>query len=90
MGGLLTQISNPKALLFFASILPQFVDPRGNVIGQLIILGIASLVVEASVLSMYSFTARRLVAVGAGNSTALWFERIGGAMMLGIAARVAE
>ena len=38
--GMLTNILNPKAALFFLAVLPQFVNaPRGNVTEQMLILG---------------------------------------------------
>ena len=45
--GLPVQISNPKALLFFVAILPQFID-RGRPIGmQIVIFGVTSIVIES-------------------------------------------
>ncbi|QTS88057.1 LysE family translocator [Ectopseudomonas khazarica] len=37
--GLLTNISNPKALLFCSVLLPQFVDASADVAGQFFVLG---------------------------------------------------
>ena len=32
-------MSNPKALLWFGAFIPQFVDPGGNYVGQIMLLG---------------------------------------------------
>lgn len=37
--GLLVILSNPKALLFFGAFIPQFVDPTGDYVGQVVLLG---------------------------------------------------
>src|SRR6266581_1917975 len=44
--GFFLQAANPKALLFFTAILPQFIDARHNVAFQIFVLGISSIVVE--------------------------------------------
>ena len=44
--GVLTQGANPKALIFFSAILPQFVDPHGAIGWQMLILGVSSMVIE--------------------------------------------
>jgi homoserine/homoserine lactone efflux protein len=41
--GFLVLMSNPKALLWFGAFIPQFVDPAGNYIAQLIILGLTAM-----------------------------------------------
>lgn len=41
--GLVTQIANPKATVFFSALVPQFIAPeRGHVPLQLVILGVTS------------------------------------------------
>lgn len=51
--GLLTQGANPKSLVFFTAILPQFIDPAAAVAPQVAILGISSVVIELMVLCLY-------------------------------------
>ena len=57
--GLLTQLSNPKAIVFFSALLPQFISPDGGVVQQLVVLGVISLAVELAVLSSYGWLAER-------------------------------
>jgi threonine/homoserine/homoserine lactone efflux protein len=37
--GFLVMMANPKALLFFGAFIPQFVDPKGNYVAQIALLG---------------------------------------------------
>ena len=48
--GFVLQAANPKALLFFTAILPQFIDAHHNVAFQILVLGISSIVVEFVIL----------------------------------------
>lgn len=53
--GLITQLSNPKAIIFFSALLPQFVTPGGNLFVDFIILGLISIAVEFPVLMFYGW-----------------------------------
>ena len=43
--GFLVLMANPKALLWFGAFIPQFVDPSGNYVGQIILLGVTAMAV---------------------------------------------
>ena len=85
---LIVQGANPKALLFFVAVLPQFIDPAGPVGTQLLVLGASSTLIELCVLALYvgfAVQARRL----AGARVAGTLERIGGACLVAAGVRLA-
>jgi len=43
--GFLVLMSNPKALLLFGAFIPQFVDPKGDYIRQVLLLGVIAMAV---------------------------------------------
>jgi homoserine/homoserine lactone efflux protein len=44
--GLLTAISNPKALLFYGAFLPQFIDPARDLLRQFVVMAVVFVAVE--------------------------------------------
>jgi homoserine/homoserine lactone efflux protein len=86
--GLVVQGANPKALVFFVALLPQFIDPNDSIPWQVFVLGVSSTVLELGVLALYVFTAARArEMLGSGFATRL--ERIGGAFLVAAGARLA-
>jgi homoserine/homoserine lactone efflux protein len=84
----IVQAANPKALVFFIALLPQFINPAGSVAWQILVLGISSVVIEFMVLSLYAALAARARTIsGARFSGSL--ERIGGAFLIAAGARLA-
>jgi threonine/homoserine/homoserine lactone efflux protein len=57
--GFLVLMANPKALLLFGAFIPQFVDPNGNYVGQVILLGVTAMVVAGIFDSLYATLAGR-------------------------------
>ena len=88
LSGTVTQLANPKAVIFFAAILPQFIDSRGNILVQESMLGVASLAVEFLVLSTYVWSAEHVRKRGVSPRVQLWAQRAGGIILLGVAAAV--
>lgn len=57
--GVLLQLANPKAILFFTALLPQFVDPARAVAPQIFVLAVTSIASEFVVLAGYAGLAAR-------------------------------
>ncbi|MBZ8132632.1 LysE family translocator [Afifella sp. IM 167] len=51
--------SNPKALFFFGAFIPQFIDPAGNTVTQMMLLGAIFMAVATFLDSMYALAAGR-------------------------------
>ena len=51
---------SPKALIFFATIFPNFIDFKGNYVFQFFILGISYVTLDFISLIIYGFTARKI------------------------------
>jgi len=57
--GVLLQLANPKAILFFTALLPQFVDAKQPIAAQIGVLAITSIASEFVVLAFYGWLAAR-------------------------------
>lgn len=89
--GVLSNVSNPKIVVFFFAFLPQFVDPRsGNPTADLVFLGALyaamGLVVKAAVgLAAGSLSERVLRKPRA----MVWIHRVSGTILVGLGLRLA-
>ncbi len=79
--GFLTSAANPKAVVFFAALFPQFIQASHAFWPQFAILSATYLVLDALFLSLYGATAARLAARLKGQART-WLNRIGGSLML--------
>jgi homoserine/homoserine lactone efflux protein len=86
LGALTLQLANPKALLFFLALLPQFIDLQQPVTRQMLILAATSMLPEFCILVGYGWLAHRALRASArfGMSRGLngWLARIEGAGLL--------
>jgi len=57
--GVLLQLANPKAILFFTALLPQFVEPAHAVAPQIFVLAVTSITSEFFVLAAYGWLGAR-------------------------------
>lgn len=80
--GFLVGASNPKALLFFGALFPQFIDPAAPQLPQFLILGLTFVLFELSWLCIYALTAARARQWLRKPRRAMAFNRLTGAVFL--------
>jgi threonine/homoserine/homoserine lactone efflux protein len=88
--GFILQLSNPKALLFFVAILPQFIDRGRPIVLQILVLGITSIVLEFVVLATYGGAAARAARVVMQPRFATATSRLSGLLLVGAALGLAR
>jgi threonine/homoserine/homoserine lactone efflux protein len=92
LGALTLQLANPKALLFFLALLPQFIDTGGTVIPQMLILAATSMIPELFILVGYGWLAHRAAHAsarfGVSGGMNRWLSRIEGVGLLACATLV--
>lgn len=92
LGALTLQLSNPKALLSFLALLPQFIDPRQAVAMQMALLAATSMGPELCILLAYGWLANRAARAsarfGVTGSMNRWLGWIEGVGLLGCATLV--
>lgn len=79
--GFLTSAANPKAVVFFAALFPQFIDPEGPLVLQLLVLSVTYIVMDGCFLSAYGAGADWISRRFRGDAKA-WVQRIGGGFMI--------
>ena len=89
--GVLSNVSNPKIVLFFFAFLPQFVDPKSpHPTADLVYLGVLyaamGLVVKAGVGLAAGSLSQRLLR---RPRALLWINRLSGAILVGLGLRLA-
>lgn len=88
IAGLLTTLSNPKAILFYASFLPAFLDlSRVNYIDILLLLLIATLAV-GGVMSLYVFFTAKLASKPRNPATKALSKWAAGSILIGSGAYI--
>jgi threonine/homoserine/homoserine lactone efflux protein len=80
--GFLVAISNPKTLVFFGAFIPQFIDPAGNYLTQVAIMGATAVVVASISDGLYA-----ILVGGAGRRISerqvKWLSRASGGFLIG-------
>jgi len=87
--GVLTQAANPKAVIYFGAMLPQFIVPNESIGFQCLILGVTGCVMEFIILTAYAWLAFRGSKLLPGPTAILWHDRIAGFSLTTVAAVLA-
>ena len=80
--GFLVMMSNPKALFWFGAFIPQFVDPKGDYVAQIVLLGLSAMAVALLTDGAYA-----VLTGGAGSflskKRVRLVSRLGGGFLIG-------
>ncbi len=82
--GFITSAANPKAVVFFAALFPQFINPANALIPQILILGGTYIVIDGAFLTAYAMGGSWLAEKITSDKRA-WVERIAGTSLIGAA-----
>ena len=80
--GFLVMLANPKALLFFGAFIPQFVDPAGDYVAQIVLLGVTAMLVALFSDGAYAVLTGRAGALLTHKRVRL-VSRLSGACLIG-------
>jgi len=88
--GILVDVLNPKAAIFFMAFLPQFVRPDGGAVAlQLLVLGVlvvlVAVVVECTVVLL---AARASTVLRSSPRLSQWLDRVLGSVLIGLGIRL--
>lgn len=80
--GFLVLMANPKALLWFGAFIPQFIDPTGNYVGQIVVLGVTAMAVALVSDGAYAVATGRASAMLSRKRVRL-VSRLSGGFLIG-------
>lgn len=83
LNGFILQMSNPKTLVFFTALVPQFIAPHAPIVPQVAILAVTSIVIEFAVQMFYAVLAGRAAHLAAQPRFARWTDRVAGTLLIG-------
>ncbi len=80
--GFVVLMANPKALLWFGAFIPQFVDPKGDYVAQIVLLGVTAMLVALLSDGAYAVLTGRAGAL-LSRRRARIVSRLSGACLIG-------
>lgn len=87
--GFVTSMANPFAVVFFAALFPQFIDPTAAVLPQLVILGLTYIMVDGAILLLWGWLGIRATKALKRASFGV-INKICGSLMIAAAAFLAS
>src|SRR5687767_14394283 len=85
----MAQLANPKSVLFFGALMPQFLQPGHALVPQYLAFALICFVVEMPVLAFYGWIAARGRGLFASPRSIAWRERLSGGALVAVGASIA-
>jgi len=80
--GFITSAANPKAVVFFAALFPQFITPQETLLPQFLILSVTYLFIDACFLGFYGKSAEFIRSFLNRSSARKTLNRVGGSLLI--------
>jgi len=87
--GLMLGLGNPKTIIWFITLLPQFIDANQHVLSQTLVIGVIGTIIDMAVQWMYTHIGGSLSRFLAKPVIRKWFERGVGVVFIVLALLVA-
>ncbi|MGH8846621.1 MAG: LysE family transporter [Polaromonas sp.] len=84
--GLLTNVTNPKGILFMVAVLPQFISPSRPLWSQLLVMALTTVAVDTVVMHGYAFAASRLQGLFRNAQAIKLQNRLFGGLLMAVGA----
>ncbi|MEO6319838.1 MAG: LysE family transporter [Polaromonas sp.] len=84
--GLLTNVTNPKGILFMVAVLPQFITPLRPLWLQLLLMAVTTVAVDLVVMHGYAYAASRLQKLFRKAQAVKWQNRVFGGLLMAVGA----
>jgi len=88
--GFVIEFANPKALMYFAAILPQFLDPASPILPQILIMGFTTLFIDLTSYTAYAYLGDRIARGGLKNWIVTLINKTAGGALLFAGFRMAS
>jgi homoserine/homoserine lactone efflux protein len=88
--GFTLEIANPKALIYFSALLPQFIDVASPIIPQLLTYCVITFVLDLSCYSLYAYFGSRTAILKKSPAAIKMVNRIAGSMLVFVSMRMAS
>ncbi len=85
----MAQLANPKSVLFFGALMPQFLQMGHALVPQYLAFALICFVVEMPVLAFYGWVAARGRGLFASPRSIAWRERLSGGALIAVGASIA-
>ncbi|WP_367987561.1 homoserine/homoserine lactone efflux protein [Vibrio sp. NTOU-M3] len=85
----LINLTNPKSIVFLVALFPQFIDPAGDQLVQLLILGITTVIIDAFVMLGYTSLASQMGRFIRSDRIMARINKVFGSMFVGCGALLA-
>lgn len=88
--GLVVQLANPKALMYFAALLPQFIDPNEPVAFQMLLMGLTCFVADLLVYSLFGHAGGQLAKKQVKSWIVSMINKVAGISLISTGIRMAS